>query len=469
MAILFILISCEDKYYSIDEAFYDGKEIVVKNPLLKGNIIDTLRIELNNTEKIMIEEASDSSLIFDSKAFVYKVQHDSVATVAEDGTISPVSRGTTRLDIVFRSNENLKTSVILKIYKEYHKVEEIFVPASVANSIVEIGEPYDLATMLIVLPVNADNKKLIFSLEENSKQYAEITESGIITGTKATGRNRATVKVTSEDNPEITTTFPVQVVTEIMITAVNLLPGLDGIEIGLGETIDLNLTTSVSPTTVNEKNKKLTFELLEGANVLELNADGVVKAIGLGTARLRATSKNGMTAEFSIVVKEGITDLTRLLWTVKSSLDYGYVPDGTTGLPEHMFDNNTTTFFSVTKPGKTYNDRHTPADHIPYFIVDLKSEQKFNYIRWNHRSNNGNDFLRVWGIDCAGSNDGETFTDIKKDITIPTTSNSTTYHLDIPASQYRYVKVMLTKWSDNSGGSTSGSTMQIGEFGLGFK
>lgn len=471
--LLFVLLialnGCKDELYEINSMFYNDKHMLIKNPLNKGAAMDTLRIEQSNTDKIMIEEANDPNLVLLPEAFIYKVEFDSVVTVSKDGTLTPVSRGTSRLDIIFRADKKHTISIIVEVYKQYHAVASIEA-SSLEGTVVEVNEPYDLSKSIIVLPVNADNKKLHFSMTEASKQYASITDDGIVTGIKATGRNKAIVQVVSDEDPTIQTTFGIQVVNEILITSVNILPALDGLEIGVGEAIDLNLCTSVSPETVNEKNRKLTFELLEGEGVLTLSEEGIIRSVGTGTARIRATSKNGKFKEFTINVKTGLTELTRLLWTVKSSLDYGYCPDGTTGLPEHMFDNNATTFFSLVKPGKTYNDRYTPATHIPYFIVDMKSVQKFNYVRWNHRSSNTNDYLRVWGIDIAGSNDGENFTDIQSDIVVPVTSNTATYRLPVATSEYRYVKIYLSKWSDNSvGGSTTGSTMQVAEFGLGYE
>jgi hypothetical protein len=463
-----VMLACEDKYYTINNSFYDGMQITLKNPLQKGETLDTLSVELLGTDQIMIQEVSDSALVLDSRAFIYKLEYDSIATVGEDGTITPLSKGTTRLDITFRANAALTTSIIIKVYKEYVPVISIQVPDLIKNTVIEVGEPFDLSSSLVIVPANADNKKLHFSIAEASMQYASITDDGIITGLLATGRNKATVQIVSDDNDTVKTTFGMQVVAEIVITEVTLRAGLDSLSLGIGEKVDLNLCTSVKPDNVNPKNRTLTFELLEGTDVLDLSADGVITAKEVGTAKLKATSKNGKYKEFTIFVKTGLTDLNRLLWTVTTSVDYGYFPDGTTGMAEDMFDNNTGTYFAVVKPGKTYSGKTTPADHIPYFIVDMKSVQKFNYIRWNHRSSNSYDYLRVWGIDFAGSNDGETFTTIQEGITIDK-SVTTTLHLPVPVSEYRYVKVMLTKWSDNSGGSTSGNTMQVAEFGLGYE
>ncbi len=470
--VVLVVSACKDEFYTINDSFYDNMQLVLKNPLQAGggDVLDTLRVEQDNVDQIMIEELSDPTLIFAPESFIYELENEEIVSIGSDGSVTPISRGATRLDIIFRANKTLKISVIVEVYKEYQAVEEIQTGANIA-SIIEVDESYDLSNMLIVLPLNADNKKLHFSLDAASEQYATITDEGIITGVKNSGRNRATIHVVSDDNPEVTTSFRVQVVNEILITAVNVTPGLDGVGIGIGTTIDLNLCTSVSPVTVNEKNRKLSFELLEGTGVLSLSDEGVIKAIAVGTAKIKATSKNGISAEFTINVKEGLTDLLRLFWDVTTSVPYA-MDGAVNGPPEYMLDDDATTYYVVVKPGKTYNNVSTPSDHVPYFTVDMKSAQKFNYIRWNNRSGNANNYLRVWAIDFAGSDDGETFTDIQTNIALDY-SKTSKQEIVIPESEYRYVRVTLTKWSDlvdaSEGGSTSGMTMQIGEFGLGYK
>lgn len=467
--VMLAINACKEEFYTINDSYYDGMQIKLRNPLIPGDPFDTLRVEESNIDQIMIMEVSDPTLVFYPESFIYKLEDEELVDISPEGIIKPLFKGKTRLDITFRSNHALNTSVILEVYKKYQAVEEIQVPPEVSSTLIEIGESYDLAPMLIVLPVNADNKKLHFSVDKASEKYVDITDEGIITGKeKTSGLNRAIVYVVSDDNPEVTNSFKVRVVEEILIENVNVTAGLDGVEIGIGGTIDLNLCTSVSPSTVHPNNRKLKFELLEGESVLNLNEEGIVTAVALGTAKVKATSKNGKFAEFTIHVKEGLTDLFRLLWEVETSVSYGYVQDGTTGMPEHMFDNATTTYFSIAKPGKTINNCSTPAEHVPYFIVDMKSVQKFNYIRWNNRTSLSYDYLRVWGIDFAGSNDGEAFTDIATEIELDYKSDAT-QEIVIPESEFRYVKVTLSKWSDNSGGSTSGNTMQIAEFGLGYK
>ena len=121
------------------------------------------------------------------------------------------------------------------------------------------------------------------------------------------------------------------------------------------------------------------------------------------------------------------------------------------------------------KPGKSYGSDYTAAgiNEPLYFVVDMGAEQTFNYFTWMHRSTNGANYLRAWGISMYGSNDGKNFIEIKSDIDIPYENNTDEIVIAIPESTYRYVKVQFVKWSDLVTGSTSGGTLQVAEFGLG--
>jgi hypothetical protein len=192
-------------------------------------------------------------------------------------------------------------------------------------------------------------------------------------------------------------------------------------------------------------------------------------------------------------------DFDRTNWTVttQTGTDYGFVPDGQTGLPEHLFDGKKATFLSLVKPGKTYGSLSELADFTPSFTVDLQTPQTFDYIKWNHR--NGNDtelgintnsygYLRMYAVQLEGSTNGAEFTPIGAAdafLWIPNTvaydvsasvPDENTYTISVPESTYRYVKVKIVMWSDiyagqhpdyPGNGPTSGSTMQVSEFGLG--
>lgn len=471
LGVILSFASCKEEYYQIDDKFYEGMQIVVKNPL-KG---DTLRIEQFNSDKIMIEEVTNPEMIFDSKAFIYEVEHDSILKIDADGNLKPMSRGVSKVNITFRANNALHTAIFVEVYKDYHAVEYLQAASSVGGLMIEKNYSLNLQPYIFVFPAHSDNKKLHFSLDAVSQSFASITDAGIVTG-KAPGT--INVHVYSEDNPNAVLDLQLTVVNEIEITDLILNPKLNNVTMGVGEYINLTKTITVAPANVNVVNRGLTYEIESGDNVVSIDpATGLLKTIDGGTAVVKATSKNGITKEFTINVDASKTDLTRTFWTVNTSIVYGtglnYVADGATGKPEDMFDDNGATFLSMVKPGKTYSGATAPAGIFNYFVVDLQVPSKFNAIRWNHRSGNTNTYLRAWGINVEGSNDGETWTSVAKEIALPNTKgapnandiNRHEIHLG-GMFEYRYVKVIVVQWSDNSGGATSGSTMQIGEFGL---
>ncbi len=197
---------------------------------------------------------------------------------------------------------------------------------------------------------------------------------------------------------------------------------------------------------------------------------------------------------FMVVAKAQTAEpLDRFDWTVTTQTtgDYGYVEDGSTGMPEDMFDEDHATFLSLTKPGKSFGNGTQEEGVYPSFTVDLQYEQEFNYLLWGHRSTHMYNYLRVFGVDLEGSNDGENFTKINTEgiVWIPngggysgtkTNTESEIYEIQIPQSSYRYLRVTLVKYSDNyvggeypeyddkylTDGAQLGSTMQIAEFGL---
>jgi hypothetical protein len=195
------------------------------------------------------------------------------------------------------------------------------------------------------------------------------------------------------------------------------------------------------------------------------------------------------------VQNAGATDIDRSNWTVttQTATNYDYVlDDGSgSGSPQEMFDEDPATFLSLIKPGKggIYNVTDPqPADFIPSFTIDMQSPQTFNYFTWTHRSHTNN-YLRVFAVKMYGSNTGNEgdFTSINNGalLWIPNLGgytgsvngiDETTYAIVVPQSTFQYVKVSLEMWSDiyngqhpdyTGAGTTSGTCLQIGEFGLG--
>lgn len=177
-------------------------------------------------------------------------------------------------------------------------------------------------------------------------------------------------------------------------------------------------------------------------------------------------------------------DIDRTGWVAKapphSPKDNAVGIDGKIAGAEYILDENDKTFLALVKPGKSYDGVPGPANIDSLgFIVDLGAAHKFNFFRIHFRSDNTYDFLRPWKISIYGSNGVETdpyartwtlITDMSGNdqITLPNAEgnglNKTTGNVEIANTvAYTSVKVVYTGMSPSS----SGSTMQIGEFFLG--
>ena len=227
--------------------------------------------------------------------------------------------------------------------------------------------------------------------------------------------------------------------------------------ITIGETIDLGTYLSVLPE--NASYKTLNYSI-DDPSVATITEDGKLTGVSGGTVTVTATAKDeeGYTEDFTFTVESTVLYSTEG-WTVETSVDYGYVPDGTTGMPEDILDGDLATFLSLAKPGKTLNGCTTPADHVLSFTVDCQEELTFNYFYMGWRSSNSYTYLRIPEVQLYGSHDGTSFEPIGDKIT---TNRSANINYEIPTSTYRYVKVEYTDID-----TSSGSSVQIAEFQLG--
>jgi len=182
--------------------------------------------------------------------------------------------------------------------------------------------------------------------------------------------------------------------------------------------------------------------------------------------------------------------------------------EGSTGNAQAIFTTATNTFLNLTKPGLSGNlappdggtgtTKTIPADFRPYFIVDMKSPQTFNYFRWQHRQNLHLGQSRVFAVKLYGSDNGENFHPIMPKqpespndpewFWIPNSLNYSFnvnsiltdnhfYLMNTSKSTYRYVKVEMVMWSQvydsrhpsyPGTGANSGGQVQICQFAIGY-
>ncbi|GHT00833.1 hypothetical protein AGMMS49525_00030 [Bacteroidia bacterium] len=329
------------------------------------------------------------------------------------------------------------------------------------------------------MPRNADNTSVAYS--NKHPEILDISASGLITP-KTYGIDTITIRASNG----VSVSYPITIADHfVKATAINVTAEGANMAIKIDRTFDLGACVTLAP--ADTWDKTVTYKS-SNDNIATVTPAGIVTGVAEGNAVITITTADGsnisrdcnVTVQGIVIRKE---DYDRTAWTVFTTTDtgYGYTIDGTTGLPEHMFDDNQGTWLALTKPGKSYNEVPLQdPDFIPSFTVDMKAVQPFDYIRWQHRNSNNIGF-RVWGVNIYGSADGTNFTLIEADVEIPGNKdvnelNNDFYVIDItPATGYQYVKIelaywnakLMTGWATPTAGTTAGSNMSIAEFGIG--
>lgn len=209
----------------------------------------------------------------------------------------------------------------------------------------------------------------------------------------------------------------------------------------------------------NASYKTFTFSVND-ATLADITPEGVLTGRKGGDVEVTITARDEAAFSKTVTIHIESKSLYQPTgWTVKTSVDYGYCPDGKTGMPLDIFDDKLDTYLSLVKPGKTLNGCTTPADHTLSFTIDCLEEMKFNYIYIGWRSTNKYDYLRLWGLKLYGSHNGTDFEPIGEEIT---TNRNNNVNYETANATYRYVKVEYTDFS-----TASGSSVQIAEFRLG--
>lgn len=383
--------------------------------------------------------------------------------------------------------------------------EAVYVSTGTPSMQISLKDNEELQLSVVILPQNAKNQKLTFT--NKHPELMEVTETGLLKS-KSFGTDTLTISAT--DGSGVSTRYVVNIADHmIKATAINATDAGRDIKLKIGgNTFDLAACVTLSP--ADTWNKAVTYTSND-ESIATVNTAGVVTPVNVGstTITIKTTDGSNISMDCNVTVQDLVirkVDLERNLWTasVTTGTGYDYARDGwssslnefTTGKPQDMFDESGGTYLGLVKPGKGFSPGNgatpipvQPSDFLPYFIVDMKTTQGFDFIKWQHRNganpaggSNTYNYLRVYGVDIEGSNDGSNFTSIQRGVMIPNTggyvggksaADANTYIIDIPASNYRYVKVSMSMWSDiytsdEGNGAASGSTMQIAEFGLGY-
>lgn len=316
-----------------------------------------------------------------------------------------------------------------------------------------------------VNPENASNisEYTVFNYTSGNQDIFTVSKDGVITGLTP---GEAVLTVSAQTDPSIKLLAMVKVtrriypVTSIEINGLDKAMFVEGMSIDLSDYITVVPENASNPVlTMGSSNEEIAVFDKDNKTLLQLLTSGKV-TINIKTTDGTAIEKN---VELNILSKDAeieFTPLDRTGWKITPS--HTPVPDGSIGgdKPEYLFDSNLSTGLSLYKPNK----EGTPKDAIIGFTVELPATS-VNAFKLTHRKF-GYNRLSPYAIDLLGSNDGENFTVIQKDIpTIYVAGSSdveVTRILPFGNVSYKFIKVIYSDYD-----TANGNTVQVMEFELG--
>ncbi|MFD2825054.1 Ig-like domain-containing protein [Leeuwenhoekiella polynyae] len=158
--------------------------------------IDDKSLNIANRVTISPEDASNQEQAFSSS-------NQSIATVSEQGQVTPLSLGTTTITVTV---DEMTDEFTLKVMAQ--KVINVSsITVEEANIELELNATVNLASKYNILPVDATNKEVTYSSSEPS--IVSIDDQGVIEGLE---KGSTTITVTSVDNPAAKGEFNVTVI-----------------------------------------------------------------------------------------------------------------------------------------------------------------------------------------------------------------------------------------------------------------
>lgn len=267
--------------------------------------VATTTIGLHPTETSQIS-ASVTPNNATNKLLSYSSANDEIATVSSSGLITAVSVGTTVITVASQDDESIKKQITVN-------VTEVIIPVTgvtleTESLSINIGEMSEYQIVAGVLPVDASNKSLEYTTDNES--VATVSATGLVSIKGVAGV--AHIEVKSSANPTLTKTFTLTV-SEILVTKITLkcegeeVSTLDFTADQIGS-VNKKLTAVLTPE--NPTDGSIIWSSLNDA-VATVGKDGVVSPTGIGSTKVTAKNvKSGVEASVTVTVSPvDVTDV----------------------------------------------------------------------------------------------------------------------------------------------------------------
>lgn len=297
---------------------------------IKLSVISTNITSIDVDESIVLgfdeEKSLDVALNGETikSNFKYEVENPNIATIDENGNITPVGEGNTQVKISYSDDIYTYTNITVTTEENKKNIETnpgpvtdtSEGPVNIDVSSVKLDKksislyPNDVDSLeAIINPSNASDKSVTWS---SSNTNIVSVDNGNI---HANNIGTATITVTTANGKKATCTVSV-IGRPIDVESIALQQS--SLTLANGNSITLGYT--ISPSDASNKNVTWTSSNTSVATV----SNGVVKAKKVGTAIITVTTNNGKTATCNVEVKKGVVNATSIsLNTSSLNIDVG--------------------------------------------------------------------------------------------------------------------------------------------------
>jgi uncharacterized protein YjdB len=238
------------------------------------------------------------------------------ASITNSGLVTALSNGTVTARATANDGSDVYGTLTISIFNQFISVSGISVTGENGSTVVPLHGSLQLQA--IILPENATNKTVIWSIQNGTGQ-AEINHSGLVT---ASANGTVTARATANDGSGVYGTINL-IITDTIINIETIVVYGEGFANSItikGGT--LQLLTNVFP--VNATNKNVNWSLERTARA-SISPSGLVTAISDGqiTAVATSTDGSGISGYLNITIRNQgtITDISdAILEPVKVSL-----------------------------------------------------------------------------------------------------------------------------------------------------
>ena len=269
-------------------------------PYFEEFSIQVSEISLNNTEAT-IERQSTLRLTATvlpedcrNNTLKWSSDNEEVATVDENGLVTAVSVGEANITATAVDGSGVTATCKVTV------TPKLVTSVTLDESELTIEKGYTAQLTATVAPDDADNLGLTWT--SDNEEVATVDENGLVTAVSA---GEANITATAVDGSGVTATCKVTV-TPKLVTSVTL----DESELTIEKGFTEQLTATVAPDDADNLSLAWTSDNEEVATVDE---NGLVTAVGEGTATITATANDGSGVAASCVVTvtfiDGIADI----------------------------------------------------------------------------------------------------------------------------------------------------------------